>query len=132
MKVCTVCKQSLPTDLFYKDATRPRGVRSACKACTKASNNKDKDKQKAYYRANREARIEYGKAYYLGHKAEAKVHAKRSFKKAVDNLDDAYIKHILVKFTSLKRNDIPQALVDLKRLELAIKRKAMEIPNEER
>lgn len=130
MKNCTICKQSLPPEHFYKDATRPSGLRPACKACSKAGLSKAK--QKEYYQANREARNAYGKAYYQANKTQGKGHAKRSLKRSVDRLDDTYIKQILVKFTTLKRFQIPQELVELKRLELSIKRKTKEMLDEER
>ncbi|KPG69102.1 hypothetical protein [Pseudomonas libanensis] len=130
MKICSMCKQSLPLDEFYRDSSRACGRRPACKACSKAGLSKAK--QKAYYQANREARNAYGKAYYQANKTQGKGHAKRSLKRSVDRLDDTYIKQILVKFTTLKRFQIPQELVELKRLELSIKRKTKEMLDEER
>ena len=128
MKICTICKQSLPFDQFYRDSSRACGRRPACKACTKAGLSKAK--QKAYYQANKELRNAYGKAYYQSNKSKGKSHAKRSFKKAVDRLDDTYVKHILVKYTTLNRRQIPQEMVELKRLALSIKRKTKEMLDE--
>lgn len=129
MKTCTRCNRNLGDDSYGVDRSRPTGLRPACKACEKAGRNKVK--QKAYYQANREVRNAYGKAYYANNKQKGKDHAKRSLKRAVEALDDTYIKQLLVKYTSLKRSNIPQELVDLKRLEMSIKRKVKELSDEE-
>lgn len=129
MKNCAKCKQSLPDEYFYKDASRPSGLRTSCKACSKSARNTDRDRER--YQANKEACIAYGKAYYRANKSKGKENAKRSFKRAVDELSDAYVKHTIIKFTSLRREQVPQVLVELKRLEIAIKRKAKDVTNEE-
>lgn len=45
-KICSVCKQELPLELFTKARSRALGVESACKACTKLRKIKRLEEQK--------------------------------------------------------------------------------------
>lgn len=125
MKICTRCERSKDDSSFYKDRTRADGLRPACKECEKKT--RCKEKQRAYYQRTRQRHIDYAKARYASNKAAGKRCANKSFKKAVDSLSDTYIRHTLIKGTALKRKDIPQELVELKRIELAIKRTVKEM-----
>ncbi len=50
-KVCSLCKQDLPTTDFYRHPHASLGVASKCKACALAYG---RVAAKAYYQANRE------------------------------------------------------------------------------
>lgn len=56
MKVCSRCDRALSADDFARDKHKPTGVKSWCKAC-------DNERSKAYYAANRDARIASVRAY---------------------------------------------------------------------
>jgi hypothetical protein len=45
-KECPRCHKDKPPEDFYRDATKPSGLRSLCKSC-------DLAKSRAYYAANR-------------------------------------------------------------------------------
>jgi len=64
----------------------------------------------------------YAKAKRLEDKRTQKSRATASKRKAMlrDNLHDEYIKHLIVKNTSLSYADIPKELIEVKRLQLQI------------
>jgi hypothetical protein len=49
-RTCTRCERVLPVEEFARDASKASGHKSLCKAC-------DRVKSKAYYAANREAKL---------------------------------------------------------------------------
>lgn len=99
-------------------------------ATRKRSRDKHKDKIRAYNLAyikkNTEVRKAKKKAKRLT--PEYKAQEKEYNLKQRINLTDVYIRQQLVKHTSLKVADIPQALVEVKRVQLKIK----ELVNEKR
>jgi 5-methylcytosine-specific restriction endonuclease McrA len=61
IKTCTLCRESLPFDAFYKDRQRQDGLYPQCRAC-----------QKRKYEANPGPQREAAKRYYYEHK-EARI-----------------------------------------------------------
>jgi hypothetical protein len=93
--------------------------------------------QKAVYRKDRERLLEYQRAYREAHREERnknqREYTKRPEARAIykkwqeqyrDNLSDAYIRRELAHKTTLTSKDIPQSLVEVKRLQIQIKRMA--------
>ena len=57
-KVCRICKETFPTDFFYKHKNTKDRLKHECKECFKILNN-------AYFLANKEVRIEKRKDYHF-------------------------------------------------------------------
>ena len=113
----------------YKMLNDPE-YRANYSAIRKRSRDKYKDKIRAYNLAyikkNTEVRKAKTKAKSLT--PEYKAQEREYNLKQKTNLTDVYIRQQLVKRTSLKVADIPQALVEVKRVQLKIK----ELVNEKR
>ena len=89
MKTCTECYTEKPLSEYYKDNSKPDGLRIYCKACIKAKSSKyyaesehykqNKDKRYAYvrnhYKQNRDKYIAYGKQYQKTRRAEDRMYA---------------------------------------------------------
>ena len=101
-KVCSKCKVEKEFEFFTKDKSRKNGVKSICKIC-------NKEKSKAYREANPEKVRAAKKAYREANpeKVRAAVKAYR------DRYTDAYV---------AKAFQCPQELIELKRINLLIKR----------
>ena len=78
--------------------------------------------QKEHRDANREQRNAYQRAY--NQTPEGKKATKAWHERYRDGLSDAYIRRELAHHTTLTSKDIPQSLVEVKRLQLQIKRMA--------
>jgi hypothetical protein len=91
--------------------------------------------QKELYRKDRERLLEYQRAYREAHREEkrlfqreynktpeAKALHKKWKEQYKNNLSDAYIRNELAHHTRLASKDIPQSLVEVKRLQIQIKR----------
>ena len=76
--------------------------------------------QRAYRDKNREAKNQYQRAY--NQTPEGKKATKAWHDRYRDGLSDAYIRRELAHHTTLTSKDIPQSLVEVKRLQLQIKR----------
>jgi len=71
MKTCTRCGETKARDLFGRDASKPDGLRSQCKACRaeyqrayrEANAVKIAERNRAYYEANAAKVAEYQRAY---------------------------------------------------------------------
>jgi len=129
MKTCPKCNETKELTEFYP-YPKYKGGYYRCKTCTKelstkwAKDNQGKVRETGNFSIEgRRKKREYAKAYAL--KNADKVRAKDIFnsKQKVKRLTDAYVKQILrVKV------DIPQALIEAKRLQILINRR---IKNEE-
>jgi hypothetical protein len=86
----------------------------------------DPDKVIAQRRASKQRQFEKDPAAYVAKRNEI---LRRSSKRKVDNLKDEYVAHLLGKSTGikLKAKDIPQELIEAKRLHVLIQR---EVRNE--
>lgn len=69
MKTCTKCNQTKPTTGFYRDRSKPDGLRPDCRSCCKSRNN-------TKYSENREEYLERCRKYRSvnGTKVELKRH----------------------------------------------------------
>ena len=97
---------------------------------------KNKKSHRAYTKKYREEHLERLKECaaknYQENKEEHKEKSKARRKKCRDNLTgNDYIRSMLVDDTCLKRSDIPQSLIEAKRLELKMKRFIKEQENEQ-
>jgi len=68
-------------------------------------------KKRSYVKAKRKEDKKSSRATQTARKRKAKQR---------ENLQDEYIKHLIVKNTSLSYPDIPQELIEIKRLQLKI------------
>ena len=68
MKKCSKCGEVKSLGEFNKDKNKKDGLRSQCKACTKAYREDNKEKKKAYYEANKEKYAEKNKGRYEDNK----------------------------------------------------------------
>jgi hypothetical protein len=117
---CSNCMRCLSLSMFQRDRRRVRGVKAACRECELArcrdwyARNAQRERDAARNRmvlTPPEKRREYVKAWK-------------------DKLADGYVRQRLCYGTAIKPEDLPQSLIEAKRLELSIKRlvKEMEKP----
>ena len=127
-KVCSKCKVEKEFEFFTKDKSRKNGVRSICKICNKekskawyednsekvrARHEANPEKVRAAVKAYREANPEKVRAAVKAYK-EANPEKVRAAGKAYrDRYPDAYV---------AKAFQCPQELIELKRINLLIKR----------
>ena len=94
--------------------------------------SKDREQWKKYYEANKEKLKAYHTEYMLRpgvkerykelHRKEYVEKGKERGLKNIKNITDSYVKMVLVKRTNLTSKDIPKELVEVKRLEMLIRR----------
>jgi len=94
--------------------------------------SKDRERWKKYYEANKEQLKTYHTEYMLrpGVKERYKELRRKEYiekgkKRGLDNIKnitDSYVKMVLVKHTNLTYKDIPKELIEVKRLEMLIRR----------
>ena len=82
----------------------------------------NKKKIDEYQKKYREENKDNAKKYRETHKDEICNTSRKSWKKGYDELSDSYIKKILTSLSVLTAKDIPQELIELKRLEIKLKR----------
>ena len=102
-------------------------------------NNKEKRKIwiKKYYYKNHEKFLEYHKNYRIKNKDHIDKYTKEYYqqphvkekmklkgRKVVESLTDSYVRSMIIGKSPLTAKDIPQSLVEVKRLQLQIKRMA--------
>ena len=113
-KQCTKCKNIKDSSLFYRNKYRTDGRQSHCKVChnevTMAWRKANPDKYSKYNCTPRR-----NKAMKLKSKLRSRQHR-------ID-MSDRYIRDILTMHTELKPEDIPDDLVKLQKISLALKRK---------
>jgi len=98
MKTCTKCKQEKSRATFSKNKRRKDGLHNWCKQCVS----------------------EQGKVYRIKNSDRVKALNRAR----VHSLKDSYVAKLLCQGTqTLRPRDIPQALIEAKRLHLLIKRK---------
>ena len=118
----TTCKDCLNAyQKKYREANRVK----RCEAPKKADRqNRDHvlEYQRAYRDANREQKNADQRAY--NQTPKGKKATKAWHDRYRDGLSDAYIRRELAHHTTLTSKDIPQSLVEVKRLQLQIKRMA--------
>lgn len=116
---CIDCLQAYQKK--YREANRVK----RCEA-QKELYRKDRERlleyQRAYRDANREERNAYQREYTK--RPEARALYEKWQEQYRNNLSDAYIRRELAHKTTLTSKDIPQSLVEVKRLQIQIKRMA--------
>jgi len=138
-KKCYRCSVLKPLTGYYK------GNPTTCIDCLQAYQKKYREAnrvkrceaQKEVYRKDRERILEYQRAYREANREEKnsnqREYTKRPEAKALykkwqeqyrNNLSDAYIRRELAHKTTLTSKDIPQSLIEVKRLQIQIKRMA--------
>jgi hypothetical protein len=72
---CTKCGETKPIAEFYKRSDRPRGIKAACKTCTRAWH-------KAHYEENKDEKGAYRRAYRKTQAGRLTEHAyRRAYRK---------------------------------------------------
>ena len=137
-KLCPVCMQHKPPSEFYcriakcKSCEKTRAAqwkknnpaRAKVHAKTWAGKNKGKGSEAAKrYRDSAKGKAMGRKYRQTDEYAEAK---KRRLKRAVDALSALYIRGMMARHSSLKPNEIPEGLIEVKRLQLMIERECRE------
>ena len=146
-QICRRCKLDLPAANFYKDRTIKSGLQKVCKECEKTYREqnrlkvtetrrlyhiKNKErlclKAKEHYQANKEHHRQVSRKWEKDNPDKFKEY-RRQFEKIIsERLTDTYIKKLITsKQKILKCEDIPQTLIDLKRVQVQITRKLREI-----
>jgi hypothetical protein len=108
---CYSCGGKFLIDDFFKDKSQKHGVKSRCKKCDNASSSEYSKNHKDYHAIHTKKwqRKNADKLYKI-RRAE------------IDNLDDAYIRRLLARYSHLSESQFPQWLVDLKRSEIRLLR----------
>ena len=126
MKTCIKCGIKKYETEFYKG-------RNQCKECIKEYRQKNKERikeaKKEYQQKNKECIKEYNKEYRQKNKERIKEcrqknkeYFKEYKKEYVEQSTDGYIREILARDSTLKPSDIPQGLIETKRLLIQIQR----------
>tara|TARA_Y100000310_G_scaffold329156_1_gene398482 strand:+ start:628 stop:1098 length:471 start_codon:yes stop_codon:yes gene_type:complete len=154
-KKCSKCKKIKDLSLFHKDCTKKDGLRTTCNICKSKvdkiyrKNNKDnlRIKKSEYYYKNIDSIKEYHFNWLEkgGQKIRDIYEAKRykdnpersrkyidAWKKyQIENLTDYYILELLVRYNDIKKEDIPNELVKVKRTHLQLLRAIKDERNKE-
>ena len=85
----------------------------------RAANPEKRKAQKLKYKDND---IAYKRKRYQEKKEELNAKCRGYMKEKVENLDDIYVRKVLVQGTGLKPSQLPPALVEAKKLQLKIRR----------
>ena len=138
-KECYRCSVLKPLTGYYKSnpVTCIDCLQAYQKKYREANRVKRCEAQKEVYRKDRERIREYQRAYRDANRDEInsnqREYTKRPEARALykkwqeqykNNLSDAYIRRELAHKTTLTSKDIPQSLVEVKRLQIQIKRMA--------
>jgi hypothetical protein len=84
------------------------------------------EKRKTMKLRSRDKDILYKRSRYQENKGELNAKCREYMKEKVENLDDIYVRRVLLRGTGLKPNQLPLALVEAKKLQLKIKRMSYE------
>jgi len=123
MKTCIKCGIKKDETEFYKGKNK-------CKECfkeyqkeyDKEYRQKNKERIKEYRQKNKEYKKEYNKEYYQKNKECIKENIKEYDKEYVEQCTDGYIRRLLARDSTLNSSDIPQGLIESKRLLIQIER----------
>jgi hypothetical protein len=147
-KICKTCNEEKPLDLFSKEKRNSDGHAGQCISCRKEyvakyyiKNKEEIDKKnKINFNNNREKFLQVQKIYYQKNLEQALLqrkewrqrnpekvkesNQKHKYKKAIcsKNLTDSYVKSQLTKRTPICNKEIPQELIELKRIQMLINR----------
>ena len=138
-KKCYRCSVLKPLTGYYESnpVTCIDCLQAYQKKYREANRVKRCEAQKEVYRKDRERLLEYQRAYREAHREEKNLKQREYTKKPEawalykkwqkqyrNNLSDAFIRRELAHHTTLTSKDIPQSLVEVKRLQIQIKRMA--------
>jgi hypothetical protein len=138
-KKCYRCSVLKPLTGYYESnpVTCIDCLKAYQKKYREANRVKRCEAQKKVYRKDRERLLEYQKVYREAHREEKNLKQREYTKKPEawalykkwqeqyrNNLSDAFIRRELAHHTTLTSKDIPQSLVEVKRLQIQIKRMA--------
>jgi hypothetical protein len=125
-KKCTKCLEVKAFSEFHKAKQYKDGLVYNCKDCAKQrvsiwqKNNPEKCYKKYINYVNKTPKYRETK----------KKKIQEYKKKERENLDDRYIKETLMQNNNLKASDIPQEMIEVKRMQLMIRRQLKEMKNE--
>lgn len=123
---CKHCGQVKPMDAFRKNSRCKNGRETTCKACA-ASRRRERFRanpepilaaNRAWAKAHRAQLNAYRVTYRLAHVDQFRARKRRD----VADLADHYVRQLFCEDSPLKHQDIPQALVDARRLAIQIRR----------
>jgi hypothetical protein len=114
-KVCSKCGEKKIFSEFHKDKKKSFGVSHVCKICKKKFDKK-------YKAENKEKRTVQHRIWASINKEKIRASQRKFDSKKRNAMNDRYIKGLLVARTSLSSYDIPDDLVEVKRIHLLIKR----------
>ncbi len=132
MKVCTKCKEEKESHDFYTSKRGKDGLNSWCKKCfnvwhkayAKKYYQKNKRKiclqQIVWRSANKKKILGYAKKYRDANRENCIELSKLCNKKKIDQLDRSYIIQLIKCGTKLETSDIPQELIEVKRVHLQL------------
>ena len=113
-KQCIKCKLHLNKSLYFKKAASPDGLQYTCKGCSL--------KQQRQWRLdNPDKYKEQNKRRKVKTPAQSKK-AKLRSKKSRHEMSDKYIRELICKRTFLDKDQIPDEMVKMWRLNLKLKR----------
>ena len=101
-------------------------ARERQRAWSNAWRKANPEKRKAMKLRSRYKDILYKRSHYQEKKGELNAKCREYMKEKVENLDDIYVRKVLLRGTGLKPNQLPLALVEAKKLQLKIKRMSYE------
>jgi len=111
-KQCSKCKIKKDTSLFFKHIGRKDGYQDQCKKCCLKGQKLYREKNPEIYKAQmRKLRS-----------SEYTLKSKLRSRKEHREMSDGYIRSLITMHSSLNTKDIPDEMVEMHRLNLAIKR----------
>ena len=113
MLKCTRCKITKNVSMFYKNKRKVNGRQSDCKVCH------DKITKK-WRKANPDKYSKYN--CNPKRNEEKKTESKLRSRQHRHDMSDRYIRDLMTMHTTLKPEDIPEALVECHRVNLKLKR----------
>jgi bisphosphoglycerate-independent phosphoglycerate mutase (AlkP superfamily) len=149
-KLCTKCNTIKSFDEYSKSKNRKYGIACHCKSCINLHKKEYRSKETAvvlikesrsrYNKKNRDKNIEYRRKnkdriaiYNKNHRLENKERYNQvslSYKrKSIDEINDTYVKDKLKRGISLKGIDIPQEIIELKRIIIKTHRLCQQLQN---
>ncbi len=129
-KVCVKCGENKPLDCFSKQKGVGDGLRYQCKTCVSVYFNKYRianterlyERHRVWCKANRDKCNKSAKRYKAKYPDKAKQKARRDDGRYRELLTDSHIKKIVNAGSGLKFSDIPQEVVELKRIHIQLLR----------
>lgn len=126
VKRCPRCSNSLAPEFFGKNRSNGDGLADYCKSCVSEYNKRPDVRAKQYARAAKnpeKVKQQWIKSHDNdAHRAQQKLRIKEYMGRQTKELGDLYLKAKIARGSNLAFKDIPQELVELKRVSIQIKR----------